>query len=154
MFDVSTYSNGFGVVLVPFVIGVVLRAVLDTLNAGSTRYMSILLVAFVFCSFSSGTSYAGQVTGTVDSVFYTDTRLDFTCNDVVYNSASDQLSSVLYSAFIQNQEIILIYDDVPLTALSVQIDSNSGLDSKNVSLFLGGVGCLAFSLGFSMRISS
>ena len=151
MFDLSSYTNGFGVVFVPFVVGVIIRAILSTLHAGSRRAGFYSIIFIVFLTFPTF-SFAGEYTGNIDSITQANDILIIKKDTYLLNCDNIEMSGILKNAYYNNQVVTIVYHDSTLMVQSVTISDNSNLDSKNISLLLGGVACAAFALGISLKI--
>jgi len=150
MFDLASYTNGFGVVFVPFVVGVLIRSILSVLHAGSVRgiFYSIIFLVFFFPVFVS----AGTFTDTIDSIYLNNSQLSFYSNNDTYFSNNQNIIDVLKKAFQESQDININYDDNTKEVISLTVTQQSDLTSRIYSFFLGGLGCFSFSIGMGLKI--
>lgn len=151
MFDVTSYANGFGVVFVPFVIGVLIRAILATLHAGSIRsnFISCVFVIFLIMpSFACADSF----TGLVDSYEYNGSTFYMVNDSAEYYSENSDFNQILIESFNRVQEIVVVYDGLDNKIQNISVLSSINLNSRTISLLLGGMGCAAFALGISLKI--
>lgn len=151
MFDVSSYSNGFGVVFVPFVVGVVVRSILSALHAGGIR-SQYLMVFIVCCLTFSPAAFAGTFTDNLDSIRQDGTTLYISQDSQEYYTLDSDTKNILISSFFDNEILTVSFDDATKEVETLTITGAADLYSKTVSLALGGLGCMAFCIGIGLKI--
>ena len=151
MFDLESYANGFGIVFVPFVVGVIIRSALATINAGSIRSKFYMIPLFLFLTFPT-ISHSGQFTGKIESYSFDGATLSITNKSVQYHTFSPEITDILITSFNNSYELTVTFDDLTNQITQVFILAQKDLYSRITSFFLGGIACSAFALGISLRI--
>ena len=150
MLDITQYSYGFGVVLLPFLVGFAIRVVISTLKAGSMRkYAFVFILPLIL---SSSASDAGEYTGTLLAFADNGTSIHVTDGSLQLFTSDESQADILKEAFYNNRELIITYSDLDYSIENIAVADNETVEANAYSLFIGALAGISFVLAVTMRI--
>lgn len=152
MIDLEAFGNGFGLVVVSLLLGIIIKAIISALKIGSSRFNSIVIL-FLFILLSNTESYAAVTkTGQVDLYRLGQLQAFFVVDDYLFNTADFTQINLLTEAYYQRTIVeVTDLDSDPGQVDFIQITDTSDLTSKSISLIIGALSCNALALGLSLR---
>lgn len=152
MLDLTSFGNGFGVVVISLLLGIIIRAILTALGIGSSRFHSIGILFFLII-LSNTESYASVTkTGQVDLYRVDSGVIYFTVDEYTFTTSDENQIDLVNKAYYQRTIIdVTDLDSDPGTVDYLQTTDTSDLTSKNLSLIIGALSCNALGLGLSLR---
>ena len=153
MIDLEAFGNGFGLVVISLLLGVIIRAIVSALQIGSSRFNSIG-VLFLLILLSNTQSYAAVTkTGQVDLYRVDQATAFFVVDDYLFNTSDFSQINILTQAYYQRTSIsVTDLDSDPGQVDYIEITDTSDLTSKSISLIIGALSCNALALGLSLRL--
>lgn len=153
MIDLEAFGNGFGLVVVSLLLGIIIRAIVSALRIGSSRFHSIGILFFLII-FSNTESYAAVTkTGQVDLYRVGQVDAFFVVDEYLFNTSDFTQIDLLTKAYYQRAVITATdLDADPGRVDYIQITDTSDLMSKSISLIIGALSCNALALGLSLRL--
>ena len=153
MIDLEAFGNGFGLVVISLLLGVIIRAIVSALQIGSSRFNSIG-VLFLLILLSNTQSYAAATkTGQVDLYRVDQATAFFVVDDYLFNTSDFSQINILTQAYYQRTSIsVTDLDSDPGQVDYIEITDTSDLTSKSISLIIGALSCNALALGLSLRL--
>ena len=152
MIDLEAFSSGFGLVLVSLLIGIVIKAILSVLNAGSSRFHFIPML-FLLLIFSTPDSYATETkSGQINLYRIDQGEVYFVVDEYTFNTSDSHQIDLINKAYFQRSTIEAAdLDADPGRVDYVQITDTSDLISKSISLMIGALSCSSLAFGLSLR---
>lgn len=152
MIDLEAFGNGFGLVVISLLLGIIIRAILTALGIGSSRFHSIGIL-FVLILLSHTESYAAVTkTGLVDLYRVDSGVIYFTVDEYTFMTSDDNQIDLVNKAYYQRTLIdVTDLESDPGRVDYLQTTDTSDLTSKNLSLIIGALSCNALGLGLSLR---
>ena len=153
MIDLEAFGNGFGLVVISLLLGIIIRAIVSALQIGSSRFNSIG-VLFLLILLSNTDSYAAVTkTGQVDLYQMDQVTAFFVVDDYLFNTSDFSQINILTQAYYQRTSIsVTDLDSDPGQVDYIEITDTSDLTSKSISLIIGALSCNALALGLSLRL--
>jgi hypothetical protein len=152
MIDLEAFGNGFGLVVISLLFGIILRAIISALRIGSSRFHSIGIVFFLII-LSNTQSYAAVTsTGLVDLYRVESGSIYFMVDGQSYMTSDANQIDLVNKAYYQRTVVdVADLDSNPGWVDYVQTTDTSDLMSKSISLIIGALSCNALALGLSLR---
>jgi len=152
MIDLEAFGNGFGLVVVSLLLGVIIRAIISALRIGSSRFHSIGILFFLII-LSNTQSYAAVIsTGQVDLYRVESGSIYFMVDGQAYMASDGNQIDLVNKAYYQRTVVdVADLDSNPGWVDYVQTTDTSDLMSKSISLIIGALSCNALALGLSLR---
>lgn len=152
MIDLEAFGNGFGLVVISLLFGIILRAIISALRIGSSRFNSIGIVFFLII-LSNTQSYAAVTsTGLVDLYRVESGSIYFMVDGQGYMTSDSNQIDLVNKAYYQRTVLdVEDLDSNPGWVNYVQTTDTSDLMSKSISLIIGALSCNALALGLSLR---
>jgi len=153
MIDLEAFGNGFGLVVISLLLGVIIRAIVSALQIGSSRFNSIG-VLFLLILLSNTQSYAAVTkTGQIDLYRVDQANAFFVVDDYLFNTSDFSQINILTQAYYQRTSIsVTDLDSDPGQVDYIEITDTSDLMSESISLIIGALSCNALALGLSLRL--
>lgn len=152
MIDLQAFGNGFGLVVISLLLGIIIRSILSALRIGSSRFHSIGIL-FLLLFLSHTESYAAVTkTGPVDLYRVDSGVIYFTVDEYTFMTSDENQIDLVNKAYYQRTLIdVTDLDADPGTVDYLQTTDTSDLTLKNLSLIIGALSCNALALGLSLR---
>lgn len=152
MIDLEAFGNGFGLVVISLLLGIIIRSIISALHIGSSRFHSIGIL-FLLIVFSNTESYAAVTkTGPVDLYRVDSGGIYFTVDEYTFMTSDDNQIDLINKAYYQRTIIdVADLDSDPGRVDYLQTTDTSDLTSKSISLIIGALSCNALALGLSLR---
>ncbi|EIM62127.1 hypothetical protein [Desulfobacter postgatei] len=152
MIDLEAFGNGFGLVVISLLFGIILRAIISALRIGSSRFHSIGIVFFLII-LSNTQSYAAVTSiGSVDLYRVESGSIYFMVDGQSYMTSDANQIDLVNKAYYQRTVVdVADLDSNPGWVDYVQTTDTSDLMSKSISLIIGALSCNALALGLSLR---
>ena len=152
MINLEAFANGFGLVVVSLLLGVIIRAIISALRIGSSRFNSIGIVFFLII-LSHTQSYASDMkTGQVDLYRVDSGSIYFMVDGSAFMTSDANQIDLVNKAYYQRTTIDVEDLDLnPGWVDYVQTTDTSDLMAKSISLIIGALSCNALALGLSLR---
>lgn len=152
MIDLTAFGNGFGLVVVSLLLGVIIRAIISALRIGSSRFNSIGILFFLII-LSNTESYAAVMkTGQVDLYRVESGSIYFMVDGSAFMTSDVNQIDLVNKAYYQRTVVdVADLDSDPGWVDYVQTTDTSDLMSKSISLIIGALSCNALALGLSLR---
>ena len=153
MIDLEAFGNGFGLVVISLLLGIIIRAIISALRIGSSRFNSIGIL-FLLILLSNTESYAAVTkSGQVDLYRVGQVNAFFVVDDYLFNTSDFSQINIVTKAYYQRTLIsVRDIDSDPGRVDYVEITDTSDLTSKSISLIIGALSCNALALGLSLRL--
>jgi len=153
MIDLEAFGNGFGLVVISLLLGIIIRAIISALRIGSSRFHSIGIL-FLLILLSNTESYAAVTkSGQVDLYRVGQVNAFFVVDDYLFNTSDFSQINILTKAYYQRTLIsVTDIDSDPGQVDYIEITDTSDLTSKSISLIIGALSCNALALGLSLRL--
>ncbi|HBT90007.1 hypothetical protein [Desulfobacter sp.] len=152
MIDLEAFGNGFGLVVISLLFGIILRAIISALRIGSSRFHSIGIVFFLII-LSNTQSYAAVTSiGSVDLYRVESGVIYFMVDGQSYMTSDANQIDLVNKAYYQRTVVdVADLDSNPGWVDYVQTTDTSDLMSKSLSFIVGALSCNALALGLSLR---
>ncbi|WP_286822164.1 hypothetical protein [Desulfobacter sp. UBA2225] len=152
MIDLEAFGNGFGLVVISLLFGIILRAIISALRIGSSRFHSIGILFFLII-LSNTQSYASVIsTGPVDLYRVESGAIYFMVDGQSYMTSDSNQIDLVNKAYYQRTVVdVADLDSNPGWVDYVQTTDISDLMSKSISFIIGALSCNALALGLSLR---
>ena len=152
MIDLEAFGNGFGLVVISLLFGIILRAIISALRIGSSRFHSIGILFFLII-LSNTQSYASVIsTGPVDLYRVESGAIYFMVDGQSYMTSDANQIDLVNKAYYQRTVVdVADLDSNPGWVDYVQTTDISDLMSKSISFIIGALSCNALALGLSLR---
>ncbi|WP_320043777.1 hypothetical protein [uncultured Desulfobacter sp.] len=153
MIDLEAFGNGFGLVVISLLLGIIIRAIVSALRIGSSRFNSIGVLLLLIL-LSNTESYAAVTkTGQVDLYRVDQATAFFVVDDYLFNTSDFSQINILTQSYYQRTSIsVTDLDSDPGQVDYIEITDTSDLMSKSISLIIGALSCNALALGLSLRL--
>lgn len=153
MLDLEAFANGFGLVVISLLLGIIIRAILSALKAGSSRYHSIFVLFFLLI-FSIPELHAAETkTGQINLYRIDQGEVYFVIDGYTFNTSNSPQIDLINKAYYQRSTVeVADLDSDPGRVDYIQTTDTSDLISKSVSLLIGALSCSALAFGLSLRI--
>lgn len=153
MIDLEAFGNGFGLVVISLLLGIIIRAVVSALRIGSSRFNSIGVLFFLILLSNTDSYAAVTKTGQVDLYRVDQATTFFVVDDYLFNTSDFSQINILTQAYYQRTSIsVTDLDSDPGQVDYIEITDTSDLTSKSISLIIGALSCNALALGLSLRL--
>lgn len=149
MFDLESWSNGAGIVLLCFIVGYVIRVSVVTIREGTSH--KFLTVAALFFLISHSEAFAGTASGPIDSILETPTELYIVCSNetLLVPSGSSQF---VYDIYFERASAEFNFNDLDNSITSIVMSDSQTISDKTASLLIGAISSLAFVFGVTLRV--
>lgn len=152
MIDLVAFGNGFGLVVISLLLGVIIKAITSALRIGSSRFNSIGIL-FLLILLSNTESYASVTkTGQVDLYRVDSGAVYFMVDEYTFMTSDQNQIDLVNKAYYQRTIVdVTDLDADPTRVDYLQTTDTSDLMSKSLSLIIGALSCNALALGLSLR---
>jgi len=152
MIDLEAFSNGFGLVVISLLLGIIIKAIVSVFKAGSSRFHSIAILILLL-SFSSTESYAAETkTGQIDLYQVNQNEVYFIVDEYTFNTSNPNQIALVNKAYYERTTIEVTDLDADPGRVDYLLTSDtSDLISKSISLMIGALSCSALALGLTTR---
>ena len=152
MIDLEAFGNGFGLVVISLLLGVIIKAIISALRIGSSRFHSIGIL-FLLILLSNTESYAAVTkTGQVDLYRVDSGAVYFMVDEYTFMTSDQNQIDLVNKAYYQRTIVdVTDLDADPTRVDYLQTTDTSDLMSKSFSLIIGALSCNALALGLSLR---
>lgn len=152
MIDLVAFGNGFGLVVISLLLGVIIKAIISALRIGSSRFNSIGIL-FLLILLSNTESYASVTkTGQVDLYRVDSGAVYFMVDEYTFMTSDQNQIDLVNKAYYQRTIVdVTDLDADPTRVDYLQTTDTSDLMSKSLSLIIGALSCNALALGLSLR---
>ncbi|MEH0021010.1 MAG: hypothetical protein V6Z89_15250 [Desulfobacter sp.] len=152
MIDLQAFSSGFGLVVISLLLGIIIRAILSALSAGSSRFNSIFAILFVLLSYPD-LHAAVTKSGPIDLYRVEASTVYFNVADHTFHTSDAHQIDLIKNAYYERTSVeVSDHDTDPGQVHYIQVTDTTGAASKIVSLIIGALSCNALAIGLSLRI--